>query len=44
MFLIRIPSDRILGSHTNPDSDIFVRGNCVTISCLPITDDGIKQG
>jgi murein L,D-transpeptidase YafK len=23
--------------------DIFVHGNCVTIGCLPITDDGIKQ-
>ena len=36
-------SDRILGSHSNPGGDIFVHGNCVTIGCLPITDDGIKE-
>jgi murein L,D-transpeptidase YafK len=36
-------SDRVLGSHANPGGDIFVHGNCVTIGCLPITDDGIKQ-
>lgn len=36
-------SDRILGSHGNWGGDIFVHGNCVTIGCLPITDDGIKE-
>src|SRR6266436_387264 len=36
-------SDRILGSRTNPGGDIFLHGNCVTIGCLPITDDGIKE-
>jgi murein L,D-transpeptidase YafK len=36
-------SDRILGSRSNPGGDIFVHGYCVTIGCLPITDDGIKQ-
>src|SRR5260221_6670645 len=36
-------SDRILGSHQNPGGDIFLHGNCVTIGCLPITDDGIKE-
>lgn len=36
-------ADRILGSHTNPGGDIFLRGNCVTIGCIPITDDGIKE-
>ncbi len=36
-------SDRVLASHSNPGGDIFVHGNCVTIGCLPITDDGIKQ-
>jgi murein L,D-transpeptidase YafK len=36
-------SDRTLGSRTNPGGDIFLHGNCVTIGCLPITDDGIKE-
>jgi murein L,D-transpeptidase YafK len=36
-------SDRVLASHSNPDGDILDHGNCVTIGCLPITDDGIKQ-
>jgi murein L,D-transpeptidase YafK len=36
-------SDRILGSRKNPGGDIFLHGNCVTIGCLPITDDGIKE-
>jgi murein L,D-transpeptidase YafK len=36
-------SDRILGSRSNPGGDIFLHGNCVTIGCLPITDDGIKE-
>jgi murein L,D-transpeptidase YafK len=36
-------SGRVLASHSNPGGDIFVHGNCVTIGCLPITDDGIKQ-
>ena len=36
-------ADRILGSHVNPGGDIFLHGNCVTIGCIPITDDGIKE-
>ena len=36
-------SDRILSSRENPGGDIFLHGNCVTIGCLPITDDGIKE-
>jgi murein L,D-transpeptidase YafK len=36
-------ADRILGSHANPGGDIFLHGNCVTIGCIPITDDGIKE-
>src|SRR5712664_2497485 len=36
-------ADRILGSRQNPGGDIFLHGNCVTIGCLPITDDGIKE-
>ena len=36
-------ADRILGSHENPGGDIFLHGNCVTIGCLLVTDDGIKE-
>ena len=36
-------SDRILGSHLNPGGDIFLHGNCASIGCIPITDDGIKE-
>ena len=36
-------SDRILGSHKNPGGDIFLHGNCASIGCIPITDDGIKE-
>lgn len=35
-------SDKILG-HPNPGGDIFIHGSCVTIGCIPITDDKIKE-
>ena len=36
-------SDRILGVQGNLGGDIFIHGSCVTIGCLPITDDKIKE-
>jgi murein L,D-transpeptidase YafK len=36
-------SDKILGDKENPGGDIFIHGNCVTIGCIPITDDLIKE-
>jgi murein L,D-transpeptidase YafK len=36
-------SDRILGSHQNPGGDIFLHGNCASIGCIPIRDEGIKE-
>ena len=36
-------ADRILKTVPNPGGDIFLHGNCVTIGCIPITDDGIKE-
>ena len=36
-------SDRILGTQGNLGGDIFIHGNCVTIGCLPITDNLIKE-
>lgn len=36
-------SDRILGVKNKLGGDIFIHGACVTIGCLPITDDEIKE-
>jgi len=36
-------SDRILGKAGHLGGDIFIHGNCVTIGCIPITDDKIKE-
>jgi murein L,D-transpeptidase YafK len=36
-------SDKILGEKASYGGDIFIHGNCVTISCMPLTDDKIKE-
>lgn len=36
-------SDRILGNKQNLGGDIFIHGNCVSVGCIPITDDKIKE-
>jgi len=36
-------SDRKLGTKGRLGGDIFIHGNCVTIGCLPLTDDRIKE-
>lgn len=36
-------SDRILGYRQNLGGDIYLHGNCASIGCIPITDDGIKE-
>lgn len=36
-------SDRILGASGKLGGDIFIHGDCVTIGCIPITDDLIKE-
>ena len=36
-------SDKILGDKGNLGGDIFIHGNCVTIGCMPLTDDKIKE-
>jgi murein L,D-transpeptidase YafK len=36
-------SDKILSNKKNPGSAIYIHGNCVTIGCIPITDDKIKE-
>lgn len=36
-------SDKILGDKQHPGGSIYIHGNCVTIGCIPITDDKIKE-
>jgi murein L,D-transpeptidase YafK len=36
-------SDKILGYKSDLGGDIFLHGNCVTIGCIPITDELIKE-
>ena len=33
---------KVIGNQ-NPGGDIFIHGSCVTIGCLPLTDDKIKE-
>ncbi|HEY5749962.1 MAG TPA: L,D-transpeptidase family protein [Chryseolinea sp.] len=36
-------SDKILGDRQHPGSEIYLHGNCVTVGCIPLTDDKIKE-
>jgi murein L,D-transpeptidase YafK len=36
-------SDRILCGNGKAGGDIFIHGSCVTIGCMPLTDEGIKE-
>jgi murein L,D-transpeptidase YafK len=36
-------SDKLLGLKGKLGSDIFIHGSCVTVGCLPMTDDLIKE-
>ncbi|MEM6723472.1 MAG: L,D-transpeptidase family protein [Bacteroidota bacterium] len=36
-------SDKIRGHATQPGSDIFIHGKCVTVGCIPITDEWIRE-
>lgn len=36
-------SDRILSDRKQPGSSIYIHGNCVTIGCIPLGDDHIKE-
>jgi len=36
-------SDKIKGNSVSPGGDIFIHGSCVTIGCIPITDEKIKE-
>jgi murein L,D-transpeptidase YafK len=36
-------SDKILANKKHPGGAIYIHGNCVTIGCIPITDELIKE-
>nr|WP_321451642.1 L,D-transpeptidase family protein [uncultured Carboxylicivirga sp.] len=36
-------SDKVLSDPQYPGSDIYIHGDCVTIGCLPITNNQIKE-
>ena len=36
-------SDKILSDKDAPGSDIFIHGRCVTVGCLPMTDDKMNE-
>jgi len=36
-------SDRIKGNRERPGGDIFVHGGCVTVGCLPMKDEFIRE-
>ncbi|MDO9391111.1 MAG: L,D-transpeptidase family protein [bacterium] len=36
-------SDQLLSDRDDPGSAIYIHGDCVTIGCIPITDEGIKE-
>ncbi len=36
-------SDKIFADKNHPGGSIYIHGQCVTIGCLPITDDKIKE-
>ena len=36
-------SDKILSDSRHPGGAIYIHGNCVTLGCIPITDDRIKE-
>jgi len=36
-------SDQLLGDRDDPGSAIYIHGDCVTIGCIPVTDEGIKE-
>ena len=36
-------SDKVLSDKDAPGSDIFIHGKCVTVGCLPMTDDKMNE-
>ena len=37
------PSDRLLSDSLRPGGDIYIHGSCVTVGCIPVTDEQIEE-
>ncbi|MBM3431896.1 MAG: hypothetical protein FJX92_02680 [Bacteroidetes bacterium] len=37
------PSDRVLSDSIRPGGEIFIHGSCVTVGCIPLTDEQIDE-
>jgi murein L,D-transpeptidase YafK len=37
------PVDQLRSGKAKPGGDIYIHGNCVTVGCIPLTDDKIKE-
>ena len=36
-------SDNLFGAKTKKGGDIYIHGGCVTVGCMPMTDEGIQE-
>lgn len=36
-------SDRILSDQKKPGGEIYIHGNCITVGCIPLTDEFIEE-
>src|SRR6185312_9459157 len=36
-------SDMMIGDKKKPGGDIYIHGGCVTVGCMPMTDEGIQE-
>ena len=36
-------SDKILSDSLRPGGDIYIHGSCVSVGCIPVTDDQIEE-
>ena len=36
-------SDRILSDSLSPGGDIYIHGSCVSVGCIPVTDEQIEE-
>ena len=37
------PSDKVLSDSLRPGGDIYIHGSCVTVGCIPLTDEYINE-
>ena len=37
------PSDRLFSDSLRPGGDIYIHGSCVTVGCIPVTDEQIEE-